>query len=145
VTTIAYRNGIIAADTGLVGNGLRDCFADKIVKRTDGSVAGASGTAWWMAAFLEWFRQADKPLSDLPVCETSTGIIVSRRTITVVESDAGKVRSFPIRAKYYAIGSGCRLALGAMFAGAHPIDAVRAAMAFDDSTHGRVVSLKVGK
>ncbi len=46
MTTIAYRNGVIAADTGLVGNGLRDCFADKIVKRADGNVAGASGTAW---------------------------------------------------------------------------------------------------
>jgi hypothetical protein len=145
VTTIAYRSGIIAADSGLVGGGLRDCFTDKIVKRADGSVAGACGAAWWMSAFLNCFL-ADGPLCDLPASDKSTGIVISpRSTFTIFETDGGNVRSFPIRAKYYAIGSGCRLALGAMFAGAHPVDAVRAAIAHDDSTHGRVVSLKVGK
>lgn len=145
MTTVAYRNGVIAADSGLVGGGTCDCHADKIAKRADGSVAGAAGEAWWMAAFLTWFR-ADKPVAELPAGgSNSSGFVVTGRNITLFENNEGNVRSFPIRAKYYAIGSGCRLALGAMFAGAHPVDAVRAAMAHDDSTYGRIHSLRVGK
>ena len=145
MTTIAYRNGIIAADTGLCGNGSLDCFADKIAKRDDGSVAGAAGSAWWITAFLDCFR-SDQPINQLPAPENATGIIISRkRTITLYESAEGKIRTLPIRAKYYAFGSGFRFALGAMFAGAHPVDAVRAAIEHDDSTFGRIQSLEVGK
>lgn len=144
MTTIAYRNGIIAADTGLVGGGLKDCQMNKIAKRADGAVAGACGAAWWIQAFLTWFQKG----GDMPHSKSSSyGIVVRspRSLIQIFESDEGTTRRLKVRAPYYAIGSGCRIAIGAMFAGATPTDAVRAAMAHDDSTYGRVTSLRMGK
>lgn len=146
MTTVAYRNGVIAADTGLTGGSLQDCEIDKIVKREDGAVAGAAGAAgeaWWIVAFLEWFKtsKGDAPVSK----DFNTGLIVDRRRkITLVESGDGVARPYQIRAKYYAIGSGRQIATGALFVGAHPIDAVKAAMAHDDGTYGKIETYKVG-
>lgn len=142
MTTIAYRDGIIAADTGLTSGTIRDCHMDKIVKREDGAVAGAAGEAWWIAAFLEWFHKG----GELPVCKgSSQGLVVDkRRRLTIYESSDGTNRSFPIRAKYYAVGSGSSVALGALFSGANPVQAVKAALLHDDATHGRILELKVG-
>lgn len=136
MTTIAYRSGAIAADTGLSAGPLLDSHIEKIAKHKDGSVAGASGEGWWITAFLEWFKNG----GDLPVMpgkDYSFGIVISkRRHVTLYESGEGFNRFYQVKAPYHAIG--------AMFVGAHPVDAVKAAITHNDSTFGRVQQFKVG-
>lgn len=145
MTTIAYRNGVIAADTGLTCGSLRDSHVEKVAKHEDGSIAGACGEAWWIEAFLTWFKKG----GEVPVIPdgghfSSALVINKRRKVTIYESEKGKTRSYEIKAPYHAIGSGRELALGAMFAGAPPTSAVKAAMAHHDGTYGKVQSYKIG-
>lgn len=144
MTTIAYRNGIIAADTGITCGSTRDCFAEKIAKRKDGAVAGACGELWWISAFLKWFKDGGDQVQS-PGVNGNTGFIATkRRVLTVFEAENNNTYTYEVTAPYYAIGSGRMVALGAMHAGAHPVDAVKAAIAHNDGTYGRVMSLKVG-
>lgn len=145
MTTIAYRAGVIAADTGLSGGGAHDCHLTKIAKNKDGSVAGAAGNAWWISAFLKWFKDGGE-FPAMPEDDCTSAIVIGGRKniITLYESEKGQAKPYPVRAPYYAIGSGKNFALGAMFVDAHPIDAIKAAMKHDDSTYGKVQALKVG-
>jgi hypothetical protein len=54
MTTIAYRDGVLAADTLLTSSAMRNGYARKIRER-DGMLAGASGTLAQMQTFLDWF------------------------------------------------------------------------------------------
>lgn len=146
MTTVAYRSGVIAADTGLTAGTLRDSHIDKIAKRKDGAIAGGAGEAWWIVAFLEWFKNG----GDMPhIAEgghASSALVISkRRKVTIYESEKGVTRAFEIQAPFHAIGSGRQVAMGAMFNGAHPVDAVKAAIALDDGTYGRVKQFSVGR
>lgn len=144
MTTIAYRNGIIAADTGLTRGSLRNSFVSKIAKNKDGALAGACGSAWWIAAFLKWFMDGGEMLHNPDEgCDTAI-IIDRRRRMTLYESEKSKTWSYEVRGPYHALGSGCMVAFGALHSGAHPVDAVKAAIAHDESTYGRVESLKLG-
>lgn len=67
--------------------------------------------------------------------------IPANSMVGVVLTDKGHIFQFntpskwiPIREKYYAIGSGAATALGALFVGASPRDAVKAAMKVDPYT-----------
>lgn len=147
MTTIAYRNGVIAADSGVTTGGSQVATMLKIAKNSRGDVAGACGHAWWCQAFLSWFKDStDTPPPVSRDDQMSAAMIVtSRRKLRIFESIKGTIDQFDIAAPYYALGSGRCEALGAMFAGATATDAVRAAVALDESTFGRVHALKVGK
>ena len=94
MTTIAYRNGVIAADTGLSTGPLLDSHIEKIAKHRDGSVAGASGEAWWITAFLQWFKNGGE-MPVMPGKDYSFGIVINkRRAVTLYESAEGFNRSF---------------------------------------------------
>lgn len=147
MTTIAYKGGIIAADTGLTAGGMRDAHMSKIAKNKAGELVGGAGDAWWIVDFLEWFKAGATGHAPAIMDDSSSqAISISRRgKITCYESGNGRTRAFIIRARYHSLGSGRRIATGAMFVGAHPADAVRAAIAHDDGTHGRVETLRLGK
>lgn len=145
MTTIAYKAGIIAADTGICAGSLLDAHIEKIAKRKDGAIAGGCGEAWWIVAFLEWFKNGGEMphISGDGVCSTAI-TIDKRRKVTLYESEKDKTRVYVIKAPYHALGAGRSIALGAMYAGAHPVDAVKAAMTHNDSTFGKVQQFKVG-
>lgn len=146
MTTIAYRNGWIAADTGLSDNSTRDMFMTKIAKNSKGHLAGASGAATWLHAFLTWFK--DGRVGEIPISNGRNGcaiIVEKRNAVICVESIDGKIGTFPISGPYQTLGSGSDFALGAMFAGATASAAVRAAMRHDNGTFGRVQTLRFGK
>jgi ATP-dependent HslUV protease subunit HslV len=146
VTTIAYRNGIIAADTGMTIGGSQIAQTMKITKNSRGDVCGCCGESWWGEAFRKWFETgAGDPPSSPGTGVNAALVVLKSRRLRIYESSTGTVAAFDLRAPYYAIGSGRCEALGAMFAGATARDAVRAAMHLDDGTFGRVTSLQVGK
>lgn len=147
MTTIAYREGGIAADTGAGYGGVQLARVTKIVKNDAGAVAGSSGDATWAQAFLAWFKGGEQGAA--PVAhdkdKASLGLTVDASgVIRIFESVDGRTISFPIRAPFYAIGSGRSEANGAMFVGASPREAVQAAISLDEGTFGEVETLSVG-
>ena len=140
MTTIAYRDGVLAADTGATCGSSRNGAVSKIVRRADGAMAGAGGSASYTHAFLKWFVSGDGQAPDAKEDNNSMDsavVFMTDGTIEVYEPRG----SFTITAPYYAMGSGRPEALGAMFAGADAKRAVEAAMAHDAHTFGSITLL----
>lgn len=143
MTTIAYCNGVLAADTAMCSGGCMIGSTVKIVRRFDGDMAGAAGDATYNRAFLDWFSAGEEGPAPEAKAESDgfdRGVIfrAKPRKIEVFEPRG----PFTIVAPYYAFGSGKAEALGAMFVGADAYDAVRAAIALDPHSGGDITVLR---
>lgn len=142
MTTIAYRDGVLAADTGMTVGAVLLGHTTKIVRRADNDMAGSAGDAAYAAAFLDWFMNGE--IGSPPEAKEDSdyfdrGIIFRADGTIMVFEPRGR---FPIRAKYYAFGSGREFAIGAMYTGANAAQAVLAAIAHDPHTNGDVTVLR---
>jgi hypothetical protein len=139
VTIIAYRNGVIAADTGMTSGDSRFGRISKIARSPSGDLGGAAGTAAYSQAFCQWValgcpdELAPTPKEDAN--NMDRGVVFRTDGVIVVHEPAG---TFTCSADYFALGSGRPEALGAMFMGGTAIDAVRAAMKHDANSFGDV-------
>ena len=139
MTTVAYRHGIMAADTRMIqGSAIIGDFV-KIVRRKDGVLAGAAGDAGWAQAFHRWFLDGEK--GDYPMLEeNSKGVIVRGRRKQVEMLEQGGWIIF--KPPFFAMGSGKEFALGAMAQGATAEQAVDVAMRFDPGSGGQIMVLR---
>lgn len=141
MTCIASRNGFVAADRGITaGGGARVGTIAKIVVGPKGIVGAACGTLTYAAAFLAWVesgRFGAAPASG----EQNEGVVFEvDGSVTIYENNG----SASVRADYYAFGSGTKVALGALHAGASAAGAIEAAITHDDGSYGGVDVLQVG-
>lgn len=140
MTTIIYRAGVLAADTSVWDRG---CYVGQIVKiwqRPDGRLAGFAGSMGEMALFRDWFL--DGAVGDHPNfrADDAEGLIcLPDGTFEWFGKDRAKV---PIIAEYQAVGSGFRIALGALGAGASAEEALRIVAGIDDGTRGPFTILR---
>lgn len=145
MTTIAYRDGVMAADTLATRNGNRAGTAIKIAKRGK-LLAGASGSSDCCQAFRAWFMGGCighcPPMGD-PEKSWAEGVIVMPDGALAVFGPSSSWLDRPYGG-FWASGSGGDLALGAMAAGATAEEAVKAAAMLDINTGGDVTVLKVG-
>jgi hypothetical protein len=132
MTTIAYKNGVLACDK----QGTDDNFVMKCTKwvEDDDTVYIVTGTLVKGLRFIEYLRGGEgKPpkLGDTVVLEfdKKTG------ALKVWES---KDMALPIECGIYAHGSGYAFAIGAMHAGCTPDEAVKIASKVDAYTGGGV-------
>lgn len=141
MTTIAYRNGVIAADTLVTWNGAFDGECVKVARRRD-VFAATSGATSYGQGFMDWFRggmRGEAPSMGRPESEHwATGVIFTGDFVVTF----GPVGRNIVRAPYYALGSGSQFAMGAMAMGADPEQAVRVAMGFDIMSGGQVTVLR---
>ena len=134
MTTIAYRDGILAADTLLTIGNLRSGTIDKIGRTENGGLWGVSGSAQGIGSCQEWLkrRKGNPPKFD--------GCFI------LIEPDGswrewwgdGWISPTDPQAAW---GSGEAIARGAMFAGASAPVAVAAAIELDTLSGGDVVVL----
>ena len=142
MTTFAYKNGFLAADTLITyGNG-RLGHMSKIVKNDKGWLFAASGTIDGVKKILDWGRRGyiDR---GIPNIEGTDGFVVEPdgQTYSLVK---GELVPFLITGKGYAEGTGGNYAEGAMEAGASAKQAVEIAMIYDTKTGGTIEVLKLG-
>lgn len=131
MTTIAYRDGIIACDSLVTAGGVRVGAVDKIV-RSGPLLAGAAGSLGPCQKFLRWVRSGEDLMEDFEdFDEGSEGFVVFADGSIASFDDDGRC---DYRAPYIAIGSGASFALGAMAHGASAEEAVRAASEHDTLT-----------
>ena len=148
MTTVAYRSGMIAADTGMTVGGLVVGSMTKIARRADGTLAGICGTAGFSHAFLKWFIGGEDP-TDCPQPQNDPdsegmerAIIIRPDRPNVVEVLEPDHSWFDCHCPYYAMGSGREIALGCMWKGGDPQEAVSAALTHDTATFGNVEHLR---
>lgn len=138
MTTIAYRDGILAADT-------RSCMGDwvgrenvqKLHRLKDGKVAGITGDLVKGFHFIKWLQGSIVQRPDLG---DSTRVIVLNhdKSLTIYES-VGEYDSSP---DFAAWGSGMPPALAALYCGKTAAEAVEIAARIDPWTGGDLVVMR---
>lgn len=137
MTTIAYRNGVMAADSQVTDNGRREGGVMKLYRLSDGAIAGFSGDVALAQDVIAWLDgRGGRPA--IGQDEQFDLLIASREGISFVQSN---FRRGKIKAEYAAVGSGVNFAYGAMAAGADAIGAVEAAIKHDVYSCGPVVTM----
>ncbi|WP_336802468.1 hypothetical protein [Kaistia sp. MMO-174] len=136
MTTIAYRDGVLAADSLISSGNARAGQAQKIA--TCGStMGGTSGSIEACHRFVQWIEAGAE--GDCPELGDSDGILVRGSQTFYVGSKGVLV---PFEAEFAAVGSGEKFALGAMAMGATAERAVEVARELDVHTGGQIVTLR---
>jgi ATP-dependent protease HslVU (ClpYQ) peptidase subunit len=143
MTTIAYRNGILAADSLITaGNRIATSVsATKIIRLSDGRLLGHCGQMRHMKPLVAFLEGRSERYPDMEKDATAIVVHVEGR----VELHYGRHpdEALEEEAEFFAIGSGAELALGAMAVGVSAIEAVRAAIRFDTGSGGEVKHLEL--
>lgn len=123
MTVIAYKDGVMAADTMLSAHN-QQSRAQKIVRLPDGGVAGGCGL--WRNAYagLKWLADGGDvdAATGLPKVEDAT-ILIARPDGSLWLIEDG-FPAFPIMDKVASVGCGSDAALMAMTLGLSPVQAV---------------------
>lgn len=141
VTTIVYRDGILASDSGVFDRGVLVARTpDKIWRNPDGSLAGFTGCFGDLAKFREWMQggcEGDAP----DMQDDCEGLqIMPDGTVYWYGDKARKIRQ---DGPFFPIGAGFRIAIGALHMGATAEQAVQICCDLDDSTAGPVYTLEL--
>lgn len=136
MTTIAFRDGVMAADRQSTGRGSIIGRKTKIEK-IGSALVGATGDGIIWESFFQWVRGGCKgdcpPMSIKCIANDSdfsgTGIIITRQRGIVTFIEHGFQQEDI--AEFHAFGCGADIARGAMFMGATPEQAIQAASAID--------------
>lgn len=144
MTTIAYANGIMSADSSnWVKSGNNAYDARKIYRLRNGALVGCAGHDRCIAAFMRWLRAGARYESFPKLKELGAIVVDPKGKITVF--DDGTPEPVTVQNKYCAVGVDQDIALGALFVGASAADAVRAAIKHGQKTRGPVHSLKLNR
>lgn len=136
MTTVAYKDGILASDSRAIYN-YRDIEVvtsekAKMFKMPDGSYMGLAGTIPNDPLVFEAIKQ------DLYTGEMDMDFIRVRKNGLFIRGGPNWNEKCKFPFKFCAIGSGMHFAMGAMSAGASAEEAVKVAMKFDRCTGGKI-------
>lgn len=138
MTTVAYRDGVLAADSQFMVNGWKQPHAaKKLFRMADGTVCGVTGD---YAVSVEYVRWLDGDKTSPPPNLGDAGRVIHMAhdgTLTIYEMTG----SFVVECEFTAFGSGSPAAQAAMYMGADAVRAVEIASLLDDATGGAVASM----
>ena len=139
VTTIAYRDGIIASDTAVFDGTSYQHEGQKMFRVGPNIIAGA-GNYEAVLAFVEWIKSGQAKEDKPNVGDDFEAVVVNARAAKWY----GKLLfGAPQGGGYWALGSGTDFALAAMDAGASAKQAVKIAINRDIRSGGKAVVMKV--
>ena len=145
MTTIAYRDGVMAADTGSNFDGLKS-EARKIFRVGDALLGGAGNFVDFIV-FKQWW-QTGSDLKDLPEFR-QYGSNDGPNFTALVASPAGLTwwsqhfQPEDLMVEFWAIGSGAMAALAAMHMGTDAAKAIEIAIKTDYNSNGTVHAERV--
>lgn len=144
MTTIAYRDGVMACDSCWTANDVQTTSMTKIDRLSSGALFANAGDSDNRAliALLDKIKTADKLPSKQELaatkCESLSILVLPNGQVWMIGisetnsgSDIFQAAVWPANRGIAAVGSGGELALGAMGAGATPAQAVAVACRFD--------------
>jgi len=131
LSTIAYKDGVMAADTLITGNDMRCGSVTKIAKGKQG-IGGSAGSIDDNKKFRDWIERG----GEHPKYDGIDGLYVTHSGKMHYLGSTGEM--VPFTGKFSAVGSGEKYAMAAMEMGATAKQAVEIAKKFDCHTGGRV-------
>lgn len=142
MTTIAYRDGVLASDTRvcLTDGMIVTDTAKKLHRFRDGRLYGYAGSVEQGVELFQELKKADN-IDDIDGFEGVTAIIVNLDGSLWMREGSIWIKQERSKAMYYAIGSGCGYALAAMDAGACAKRAVEIAIKRDNQSGGNVKTM----
>lgn len=144
MTTIAYRDGVMAADSASTYGNNKATQVRK-VRKIGRFLVGLSGSASLAEDFCVWLARKQR-ITAWPVQPTGDdgvwALLVDRETGRVFKMDKCGT-PFRLYGKWFATGSGMDAAMGAMAAGASALRAVEIACTIDAGSAGPVRSVVV--
>jgi ATP-dependent protease HslVU (ClpYQ) peptidase subunit len=140
MTTIATDGKTVAADTQASIGGERMQRPHVKIERRGNRIYGVSGTAALQPLLIDWYEKGHV-LDDLPKVRESlnwTMLVMEPGSVKIL----GETCPVPDDVSYpFAIGSGAEFALGALFAGASPLEAVKIACLLDVNSGGMITTM----
>lgn len=140
MTTIAYRDGVLAADTAIFDRGVYCGAIEKIFRAPDGSLFGVAGKLGDLTRFKDWMM-AGEPDTRPEFNEEDSEALIIRLDGRVLWY--GIIDFTEIVGDYHVIGSGFRVAMGAMAAGASALRAIEICCDLDDGTRRPIRQLEL--
>lgn len=141
MTAVAYRDGVISADTMTTHNYVK-AHEPKVIKK-EGHLFGVAGEACPSNEDLvSWFLK-NKVRESLPEFKNHSFtmmVIYPEGNIKLIDNTG---RFYPIKDKFWAIGSGAEVCFGAMEMGASAQEAVKAAIKWQKDCGGKVITRKL--
>lgn len=153
MTTIAYRDGILASDSKMTANGTyvgnyekvlkvisveKQSWFDKLLKRdpiTTTYLVGCCGVVNDIQDYMEFiFSDGPQPTGDL----NCLIVTIEEETREILLYESGAAIGMKIDSDYVATGSGSEVALGALYQGATAVEAVEAAIHHDNMSGGKI-------
>lgn len=139
MTVIAYRDGVMAADSRAWSGGHSPIGAKTKIRCVDGVLIGcASSVPGGAEHTIAWYLAGADPAAVMP---KDFQILIVKADGTALYADDHPYLSGPLTAEYFAIGSGRQFLLGALYCGATAVDAIAAGIALDTVSGGQIVSL----
>lgn len=142
MTTIAYRDGVMASDSQATAGNIRSTARKMWL--LPGVILGITGDLSQGVNFYHWVIEAisedDEP--EPPEIPDVQAMMLTKKGLWLYDSNPV---ALPILNKFYAVGSGAELALGAMSMGADAKTAVKIAAKWDVNTGGRIVTMSIDK
>lgn len=143
MTTIAYRNGVLAADSQASDS---QVWRTRKIERLDTEagelLVGWCGEVFAAQVFIEWLKDNKNRKPDIGNEDFEAIVIAKTGRVTIWNQS---MVPWKPRASYYALGSGAGPALGAMWAGKGAIAAVQAACKHDPYSSAPIHSLKLAR
>ncbi|MBX3547317.1 hypothetical protein [Chelatococcus sp.] len=140
MTTIAYRDGVLVADTAVHDRGVYCGEVIKIFQAADGTMGGLCGCLGDLAAMRDFIAAGGMNEPPEFKDEESEGILI--RPWGKVEWVGANRKRIELTGEFFAIGSGFKLAVGAMHAGADAIKAIEIAAHLDNCTRPPLTVLR---
>jgi hypothetical protein len=152
VTTIAVRDGIVAADSwethwseegGACRHTCTKLFRKRVVegRRAHDVIIATAGSTSPGMIFVDWYGSG-KEIPRVLLDRESDFLCLVLTPKGLFEVDE-YFRPVQILEPFYSIGSGSKAALAAMHCGRSAVEAVRIAARIDPYTGGRVISMKL--
>lgn len=143
MTTIVYRDGVLAADRRAYSGDRKPVGTKtKIHRADDGTLWGVSTNCVGGDAMLKRWVDAGCPApSSDDLKPESFELLLVRPNGEVFLANGNLDLTGPLTADYYAAGSGDQYAMGALAMGASAVDAVRIASGLDIWSGGGVDTL----
>lgn len=134
MTTIAYKQGVVACDKQATNNGVVSRGSYKATTSPDGkTIYFITGTLTRGLKFVEWLVNGGREQED-------EAPKLKKTVVLELDMKTGKAQLWeddiplPIEDRIAAFGSGGDIALGAMASGASPQEAVNISSRWDDGT-----------
>lgn len=143
MTTVAYRDGVIAADSGCwIGDIVVNTIV-KVARGADGSLYGVTGRASECQLFLMWVNGDVPDMPEPKVTNDEKGESSFHALIVRPNGEVALLTAFGYeyygKPEYISVGAGSLCSMGAMHAGASAVMAIKAAI---DHAPGAVAPIR---